>query len=114
VLGQIQAAVQRRVPAGGGVGEEDAELAVVLLAEPAAPLSRHPARLTPRLGEAAGVEDQDRLRVGQDLADMAAQFGHDGLVVPPAGTDEVLDRLAVNAGLDRDRLAGLPLPSAEQ
>ena len=114
VLGQVQPAVQRRVPAGGGVGEEDAELAVVLLAQPAAPLPGHPARLAPRLGEAAGVEDQDRLRVGQHLADVAAEFGHDGLVVPPAGADEVLDRLAVDAGLDGDRLAGLALQPAEQ
>ena len=114
VLGQVQPAVQRRVAAGGGVGEEDAELAVVLLAQPAAPLPGHPARLAPRLGEAAGVEDQDRLRVGQHLADVAAEFGHDGLVVPPAGADEVLDRLAVDAGLDGDRLAGLALQPAEQ
>src|SRR4051794_27316107 len=111
--GQIQAAVQRRVPAGRCVGQEDAELAVVLLAEPAAPLPGHPARLAPRLGEAARVEDQDRLRVGQDLTGMAAEFGHDGLVVPPAGADEVLDRLAVDAGLDGDRLAGLARQSAE-
>src|SRR5947209_7134980 len=84
VLGQVEPAVQRRVPAGGGVGEEDAELAVILLAQPTAPLPGHPTRLPPRLGEATGVEDQDRLRVGQDLTDMAAQFGHDGLVVPAA------------------------------
>ena len=45
---------------------------------------------------------------------MAAQFGHDGLVVPPARADEVLDRLAVDAGLHRDRLAGLSLQAAEQ
>src|SRR4051794_38926845 len=109
VLGQVQSAVQRRVAAGGGVGEEDADLAVVLLAQPAAPLPGHPARLAPRLGEAAGVEDQDRVRVGQDLADVVAELGHDGLVVPAAGADEVLDGLAVDAGLDGDRLAGLPL-----
>src|SRR5262249_43408515 len=113
-LGQVELTVQRRVPAGGGVGEGDAKLAVVLLAEPAAPLPRHPARLTPRLGEAAGVEDQDRLRVGQHLAEVAAEFGHDGLVVPAACADEVLDRLAVDAGLDGDRLAGLALEPAEQ
>ena len=45
---------------------------------------------------------------------MAAQRGHDGLVVPPAGADEVLDRLAVDAGLDGDRLARLALQAAEQ
>src|SRR5205807_769272 len=87
----------RRADAGGGVGEEDADLAVVLLAEPAAPLPGDPARLAARLGEAAGVEDQDRPRVGEDLADVAAEFGHDGVVVPAACADEVLDGLAVDA-----------------
>src|ERR1043165_7904813 len=101
--------MQRRVAAGGVIDEEEAELAVVLLAEPAAPLPGDPARLAARLGEAARVEDQDGPRVGQDLADVAAEFGHDGLVVPSAGADEVLDGLAVDAGLDGDRLAGLAL-----
>jgi hypothetical protein len=45
---------------------------------------------------------------------VAAEFGHDRLVVPAAGADEVLDRLAVDAGLDGDRLAGLALQAAEQ
>src|SRR3954468_3174346 len=45
---------------------------------------------------------------------MAAPFGHDGLVVPPACADEVLDRLAMDAGLDGDRLAGLTLQPAEE
>ena len=89
-------------------------MAVVLLAQPAAPLPGHPARLGPRSGEGTGVEDQDRGRVGPGLADAAAEFGHDGLVVPLAGADEGLDRLAVDAGLDGDRLAGLALQAAEQ
>src|SRR3954447_16231697 len=108
-LGQIEPAVQRRVPAGGGIDEEDAEWAVVLLAEPATPLPGHAARLGPRLGEAAGVQDQDGLLIAQRLADLAAQLGHDSLVVPLAGADEELDGLAVDAGLDGDRLAGLAL-----
>jgi hypothetical protein len=33
---------------------------------------------------------------------------------PPARADEVLDRLAVDAGLDGDRLTGLSLQPAEQ
>jgi hypothetical protein len=41
-------------------------------------------------------------------------FGHDGLVVPPARADEVLDRLAMDAGLDGDRLPVLALQPAEQ
>src|SRR5262249_26208579 len=46
-LRQVEPAVERGVAAPGGVGEEDADLAVVDLAEPAAPLPRDPARLGP-------------------------------------------------------------------
>src|SRR4029079_7206243 len=105
LLGQVEPPVQRRVPTGGGMDEEDTDLAVVLLAEPAAPLPGHAARRGPRLGEAAGVEDQDGLIVAERLADLAAQLGHDGLVVPLAGADEELDGLAVDAGLHRDPVA---------
>jgi hypothetical protein len=45
---------------------------------------------------------------------VGAEFCHDGLVVPLAGADEELDRLAVDARLDGDRLAGLALQAAEQ
>jgi hypothetical protein len=41
------------------------------------------------------------------------QLAHDGLVVPLAGADEELDRLAGQAGLDGDRLGGLALKAAE-
>ena len=45
---------------------------------------------------------------------MAAQLGHHGVVIPFAGADDELDRLAVDPGLDGDRLAGLALQSADQ
>ena len=66
------------------------------------------------MGKPLGSRIRTACRVGQLLADVAAELGHDGLVVPPAGADEVLDRLAVDAGLDGDRLAGLALQAAEQ
>ena len=66
------------------------------------------------MGKPLGSRTRTAARVAQLLADVAAEFGHDGLVVPPAGADEVLDRLAVDAGLDGDRLAGLALQAAEQ
>ena len=54
------------------------------------------------------------MRVSQFLTDMATQLGHDILVVPLAGADEGLDRLAMNASLDGDRLAGLALQATDQ
>jgi hypothetical protein len=47
------------------------------------------------------------------VGDVPAQFGHHGLIVPGAGADEVLDRLAVPAGLGGDGLGGLTLEVAE-
>ena len=44
---------------------------------------------------------------------MLAQFGHDGRVVPAAGADEVLHRLAGAAGEVGDRLGGLAFQFAE-
>jgi hypothetical protein len=44
---------------------------------------------------------------------MLPQLPHHGLVVPFAGADEELDRLAGQARLDGDRLGGLSLEAAE-
>ena len=114
VLGQVEPPVQGGVTGRSGVGQEDADLAVVDLAQPAAPLAGDAAGLGPLLGEGAGVDDHDAVGLGQLLADVAPQLGHHGLVVPLAGADEELDRLAGQAGLDGDRLAGLALQAAEQ
>ena len=51
---------------------------------------------------------------GQLLADMLPQFTHDSLVVPRSRADKGLDRLAVQAGLGCDRLAGLAFQAAEE
>ena len=114
ILGQVEPAVQRGVAGRRGVGEEDADLAVVHLAEPAAPLAGHAARLGPLLGEGAGVDDHDAVGLGQLLADVLPQLAHDGLVVPLARTHEELDRLAGEPGLDGDRLARLAFQAAEE
>ena len=83
------------------------------------PSRPHHCRATPHdslpdLGKPLGSRIRTASGSAEHLADVAAEFGHDGLVVPPAGADEVLDRLAVDAGLDGDRLAGLALQAAEQ
>src|SRR5262249_19837706 len=108
-LGQVEPPVQGGVAAGGGIDQEDAALAVLLLPEPAAPLPGDAAGVGPGLRKGAGVDHQHRPVVAQFLADVAPQLGHDRLVVPLAGAGEELDGLAVHAGLHRDRLAGLAL-----
>jgi hypothetical protein len=45
---------------------------------------------------------------------MPPQLGGDGLVVPGAGTDEVLEVLPSDAGLSGDRLDALALQATEQ
>ncbi len=45
---------------------------------------------------------------------MIAQFVDDRIIVPSAGADEGLDRLAVQPGLRGDRLAGLAFQAAEE
>jgi hypothetical protein len=44
---------------------------------------------------------------------MPAQLGHHPFVIPAAGADKMLHRLAGAAGLGRDRLAGLALQGAQ-
>jgi hypothetical protein len=45
---------------------------------------------------------------------MAAQLGHDRLVVPPGRADEELEGLPMDPGLHGDRLAGLASQAAEE
>ena len=93
ILGQIEPAVHQGVTGLRGVGQEDTDLAVVDLTQPAAPLSADAAGLSTLLGEAAGVDDHHALGLGQRLADVLPQFGRHSFVVPAAGADEELDRL---------------------
>ena len=114
VLGQVEVAVEEGVPLGRGVGQEDAELTVLLLAQPAAPLAGHPATVGALFGEGAGVEHEHAVRSRQLLTDVPPQFGHDLLVVPNAAADEEFEVLAWDAGLGGDRLDGLPREPAEE
>jgi hypothetical protein len=94
-------------------GQEGADPAVLDLARPAAPPPGDAAGVGPRLGEGAGAQGQHRVGVAAPPGDVAAQPGHDGLVVPGAGADEVPRRLAGPAGLVGDRLGGLAPEVAE-
>ena len=53
------------------IGHIDADLAVLDLAEPAAPLPSHAHRLGPLLGEGRGVEHDHAVGFAQVLADLA-------------------------------------------
>ena len=60
------------------VAHVDADLAVLDLAEPAAPLPRHADRLGPLLGEGRGVEDDHAVGLAQLVADLAARVASKG------------------------------------
>lgn len=113
VLGQVEPPIQGAVAGGGRVCQEDTDLAVVDLAQSAAPLAVDPTGLRPFLGERAGVDHHNAVGFTQRLAYMIAQLFHHSFVIPLARSDEGLDRLAVQSRLDRDRFAGLALQAAE-
>ena len=112
-LRQVQPPVHQGLAPAAGVAEEDAHLAVVDLAEPAAPLPLHAAGGGAALGEAAAVQDQHAVGVADLDGDVAPQLVQDRFVVPLAGADEVLHRLAMPPGLAGDGLGGLALQVAE-
>src|SRR3954451_17587890 len=97
---QEELAIHQHGGPPGGVGEEDADLTVLNLAQSSAPLARDPTTLGPLLGERAGIEDQDGVVLPQDPADMAPQLAQDRVVVPSAGADEELDVLVFDAGAE--------------
>ena len=105
--------VQRGMAAPAGVEEEDADLAVIDLAQPAAPLPIDAAGFDPLLGETAGVDDEDGAAVAPLGADVAAEFGQQGVVIPGTVADEFLDGPAVDAGVVGDGLGGLALEARE-
>src|ERR1700675_3965399 len=90
----IQTEVDQGMFLGADVGQVDADLAVVDLAQPAAPLPLHADRSGALLGEGGGVEDQDALWAAQLLADLAGQLGDHGEVVPRRLADELLQGFA--------------------
>ena len=102
------------MPLGRDIGQKDADLAIVLLAQPTTPLPGDAATVGALLGEAAGVEHQDSVGVGQFVGDMPTQFVGDGPVVPGPGTDEILEILAGDAGLGGDGLDTFSFQAAEQ
>ncbi len=104
VLGQGQLGVQRGMPLGRDIGQEDADLAIVFLAQPPAPLAGDPATVGALFGEAGGVEHQNAVGFGQFLGHVPTQFSEDRLIVPGSRADEILEVFAWDADLCGDRL----------
>ena len=96
-LGQVEPVVQQRRPRGGDADQEDADLAVVLLAEPAVVLPRHAGALGPLLGEGRLVDDADDAdrragrRGGQLVGEGGLDLGLDVVVLPGGDVDELLE-----------------------
>src|SRR4051812_37228121 len=91
--------------AGGAIGERErhGHLAIVLLAELAAILTRHPDRVPALLGEAGIVDDPgldgpSTLEGGQD---QVAHLGEHGRIGPRRLTDEMQQRLVLGGGPGR-------------
>ncbi len=105
--------IEQGLAARAGVGQEDAHLTVVELAQTATPLAGDPAGLLPLLGEGGTVQDEGRVGMPQFRADVAAQLLPDGAVVPAAGADEELQGSALLARLGGDGFGGLALQAGE-
>ena len=102
-LWQIEPHVDRRVPLAVGQHREHRDLAVIDLAQAAAPLPGNTHRVLPLLGEAALVDDQGagRLATEQTIR-VTADLLHHRLVPPGRVADEVLE-LLLAALLDHRR-----------
>ena len=104
---QKQPVIEQGVAVPADIAEEDADLAVVDLAEPAAPLPLDATGVLALLGEAGAVTDENALGIPPDLDDMLPQTVQHRPVLPGGGADEVLQVLAANVGEVGDGLAGL-------
>jgi hypothetical protein len=88
--GQVQVAVDQGDPTGCGVGQEDRDLAVLLLADRPGVLALNPAERSPFLHNARLVQHQHRVRVPQVLGHVVAQVIADPVGVPPRATEQPL------------------------
>src|SRR5262249_32527998 len=114
LLGQVETDIDQGVLAAADVGEVDADLAVVDLAEAATPLPLHADGGVALLGEGRGVEDEDAVGAAQLLAYLRGQFGQPGMVVPGGLSDEPLEGVAFVIVEVGDRLDVLVLQAGEQ
>ena len=114
LAGQVEPEVDQRVLTVGDVAEEDADLAVLDLSEPAAPLALHAHRGGPLLGEGRGVEHEHGVGPADRAGEMAGQFRDQRVMIPVDLADEPLDDLAIEVVAVGDRLGVLALDVGEQ
>src|SRR5215216_7376117 len=88
--GQVQLSVDERPPRSAGIGEKDADLAVVDLAGGARVLALHPHRGRALLEKAGLVHHQHRARIAQVLDHLAAQIIPDQVGIPVGGGQQPL------------------------
>src|SRR5262249_51260965 len=114
LLRQEEAEIDQGVALMADVAEVDADLAIVDLAEPAAPLTLHADGLVALLDEGGGVEDQHAVGRAETLADLACKFADEGLVVPGGLAEELLESLAFAVVQVGDALGVLARKVGEQ
>ena len=73
----VQPPIDQRVAIAARVAEEYADLAIVLFARMAAPLTGHPGQVAPLLGEITAVDDQDAVLFPEALVDQAPMLGQE-------------------------------------
>ena len=118
---EIQPVIEQGVARGRHPDQEDADLAVVLLAEAAVVLPRDPGALGPLLGEARLVDHADGAdrragrRGDQLVGEGGLDLGLDVVGLPGGDGDELLQPGDLpGAGAQRDRLDALALGAAHQ
>jgi hypothetical protein len=82
-LGQVQVPVDQRHPTGCRIGQEDRDLAVLLLAGRAGVLALDPGRAVALLHKARLVQRQHRIGITQVLDHVVPQVVADAVGVPP-------------------------------
>src|SRR5262249_61071227 len=83
ILGQVEAAREQGLAVAADVGQEDAHLTVLDLAQAAAPLAGDAARRGPLLGGTRAIDDENGVGGGDLLPDVGPQLGP-GVLRPPA------------------------------
>lgn len=112
--GEIEVRVDKGRASTSGVGEVDADLAVVLPARPTAPLALDAHGFGPFLGEGAQIEDDHTLGIPELLADMEVEFAPNRVVAPSPGADETLQGTAMLSVVHGDGLDALARQVAQE
>jgi hypothetical protein len=112
--GQVEPHVDQGMLAPRDVGHVEGHLAVLGLADPAAPLPHHAHRAGALLDEPRGVEDDHAVGLSQLAADLGGELLEQRRALPRAQADELLQPLALAIVEVGDRLAGLVLQPRQQ